>query len=156
MENISEYRSWFWVLKSWVIVYAVLLVVGILLGFGGGPSYYWSVMTIGSLIMIAPITYRNLVGGGCTLRFQMCALVKGMVAGLIFLTLSMVADFVLWSAIGTIIGWTPLAIGPVSWSLYQTWWFSSAIGGLGARIAEVRPYDGELEETLRLSIVSDK
>ncbi len=141
MENISEYRSWFWVLKSWVIVYAVLLVVGILLGFVGGPSYYWSVMAIGSLIMIVPITYRNLVGGGCSFKFQMCALVKGMVAGLIFLILSMVADFVLWGAIGTSFGWTPLGKGSVSWSFYQVWWFSGAIGGFGARIAEVRAYD---------------
>lgn len=141
MENTSEYRSWLWVLKSWVIVYAVLLVVGILLGFVGGPSYYWSVMTIGSLIMIVPITYRNLVGGSCILRFQMCALVKGMVAGLIFLILSMIADFVFWGAIGTSFGWAPLAEGPFSWSLYQVWWFSGAIGGFGARIAEVRGYD---------------
>ncbi|MCK5303590.1 MAG: hypothetical protein KAJ96_10645, partial [Candidatus Thorarchaeota archaeon] len=90
METTSEFGSWFWVLKSWIIVYAVLLVVGILFGFVGGPSYYWGVMMIGALIMITPITYRNLIGGSCSLRFQMCALVKGMVAGLIFLILSMV------------------------------------------------------------------
>jgi len=150
LENTSEYRSWFWVLKSWVIVYAVLLVAGMLLGFVGGPSYYWSVMTIGSLIMIAPITYRNLVGGGCSLRFQMCALVKGMVAGFIFLILSMIADFVLWSAIGTSIGWTPLAEGPFSWSLYQVWLFSGAIGGFGARIAEVRAYDKRVGRSITI------
>jgi len=150
LENTSELRSWFWILKSWITVYAVLLVVGILLGFVGGPSYYWSVMTIGSLIMIAPITYRNLVGGGCSLRFQMCALVKGMAAGLIFLILSMVADFILWGAIGTSFGWTPLASGSVSWSLYQVWWFSGAIGGFGARIAEVRAYDERAGRTITI------
>jgi hypothetical protein len=62
-------------------------------------------------------------------------------ARLIFLILSMVADFVLWGAIGTSFGWTPLAEGPFSWSLYRVWWFSGAIGGFGARIAEVRGYD---------------
>ena len=83
------------------------------------------------------MTYRNLVGGGCSLRFHICALVKGMLAGFVFLILAFVADMLVWQTIGSSLGWSPFALG-FSQDIYLIWLLSGTIGGFGARIVEVR------------------
>ena len=126
----------------WIGVYSILLVIGIALGNIFEPIYYWWVMLIGVPLTIAPITYKNLVGGGCSLRFQICALVKGMAAGLIFFILTMIADSLLWPNLTLSIGWDPTTLG-VAELFYQIWFFSGIIGGFGARIIEVRGYTSD-------------
>jgi hypothetical protein len=140
---IAEVKSWLWVPAVWIIVYSILLVVGIVLG----PMFYWGVMLVGVPLTIAPITYKNLVGGGCSLRFQICALVKGMAAGMIFFILTMVADSLLWPSLSISLGWNP-TIGSLVDLFYQIWFFSGIIGGIGARIIEVRGYPSGSEITI--------
>ena len=142
MSLVSEVKSWLWVPIVWVIVYSVLLVIGIALGSMFDPMYYWGVMLVGVPLTIAPITYKNLVGGGCSLRFQICALVKGMAAGLIFFALTMIADSLLWPNIALSVGWNPTTLS-VTELFYQIWFFSGIIGGFGARIIEVRGYPSD-------------
>jgi hypothetical protein len=134
---VSELASWSWILKIWVILYPIVLVSGILTGLLLGASYYWIVTIVGVPVVVIPLTYRNLVGGGCSLRFHICALVKGMLAGLAFLVLAFLADMLVWLIIGQSLGWTPttLAISP---DIYLIWLFSGTVGGFGARIVEVR------------------
>jgi hypothetical protein len=136
---VSEAKSWLWVPAIWIIVYSILLVIGIALGNMFDPMYYWGVMLIGVPITIAPITYKNLVGGGCSLRFQICALVKGMAVGMIFFVLTMVADSLLWPNLALAVGWNPTILN-MNDLFYQVWFFSGIIGGFGARIVEVRGY----------------
>ncbi len=136
---IEEVRSWLWVPAIWIVVYSVLVVVGIVVGNMFGPMYYWWTMLIGIPLTIVPTTYKNLVGGGCSLRFQICALVKGMLAGFIFFALTMVADSFLWPNLALSIGWDPTQLN-VTDLFYQVWFFSGIIGGFGARIVEVRGY----------------
>ncbi len=137
MSLISELKSWLWILKIWVPLYSVLLLLGTIVGTYLGSIYYWSAIIIGVPLVIIPMTYKNLVGGGCSIRFQICALVKGMLAGFIFLTLSILADLIIWQILGTQIGWTPFAFG-VSRDIQLIWFLSGLIGGFGARIIEVR------------------
>ncbi|MFW9913071.1 MAG: hypothetical protein ACFFEU_11400 [Candidatus Thorarchaeota archaeon] len=134
MEALAEVKSWLWIPKYWIAVYASLLIATILIG----ESYYWSVYLIGVPLAIIPITYRNLVGGGCSLRFQMCALVKGMSAGVIFMVLASAVDMLVWSSLGVNLGWSPLTNMTYISIIYQVWFLSGAIGGFGARIVEVR------------------
>ena len=115
----------------------MLLVVGILIGSLFSPLYYWWVILIGVPLIIAPVTYKSLVGGGCNLRFQICALVKGMFAGVVFLMLTMITDSLLWPNLATVLGWDPVTFS-ISEVFYQVWFFSGIIGGFGARIVEVR------------------
>ena len=91
-------------------------------------------------LAVIPITYRNLVGGGCSLRFQMCALVKGMSAGIIFMLLTSAVDMLIWSSLGASLGWSPLTNMVYVSAIYQIWFLSGAVGGMGARIMEVRGY----------------
>lgn len=133
MSLVSEVKSWLWVPAVWVVVYSILLLIGIALG----PIYYWGVMLIGVPLTIAPITYKNLVGGGCSLRFQICALVKGMFAGMIFFVLTLVADSLLWPNLTLTLGWNPVTLNATE-LFYQIWFISGIIGGIGARIIEVR------------------
>jgi hypothetical protein len=133
----TELKSWSWILKIWISLYPVLVVAGIVVGSLLNPEYYWIITIIGVPLAVIPITYRSLVGGGCSLRFHICALVKGMLAGSIFLVLAFVADLIVWQAIGTSLGWNPLSLG-ISQEVYLIWLFSGAIGGFGARIVEVR------------------
>lgn len=102
-----------------------------------GPLFYWSAIIVGVPLVVIPMTYKNLVGGGCSLRFQICALVKGMLAGFVFLALSLLADPIIWQALSVSIGWTPLTLG-ISQDIHFIWFFSGVIGGFGARIVEVR------------------
>ncbi|TFG32390.1 hypothetical protein EU528_03525 [Candidatus Thorarchaeota archaeon] len=143
MSLVSEVKSWLWVPAVWVVVYSILLIIGI----GLGPDFYWGVMLVGVPLAIAPITYKNLVGGGCSLRFQICALVKGMIAGMIFFGLTMVADSLLWPNLSLSLGWNPTTLS-VTDLFYQIWFFSGIIGGFGARIIEVRGYHTGSEITI--------
>jgi hypothetical protein len=136
LEALEEIKSWLWIPKYWIPLYVSLLIVTILVG----SPYYWAVYLIGVPLVIIPITYRNLVGGGCSLRFQMCALVKGMSAGIIFMILTSAVDMLVWSSLGVTLGWSPLANMTYVSAIYQIWFFSGAAGGIGARIAEVRGY----------------
>ncbi|MGY5875498.1 MAG: hypothetical protein RTU30_07115 [Candidatus Thorarchaeota archaeon] len=138
MEETSVFKSWLWVLQYWILVYIVVTGIAIGVGMAIGQSYYWIVVTIGAISLTAPITYRKLVGGGCSLRFQICALVKGMIAGVAFLALSLVADFILWSILEPSFGWSPLAMMQFRYTAYYIWMLGGMIGGMGARFMEVR------------------
>lgn len=96
-------------------------------------------MLIGVPIAIIPVTYKSLVGGGCSLRFQICALVKGAFAGLLFFIMTMIADSLLWPNLALSIGWNPMTLVQTD-LFYQIWFFSGIIGGFAARIVEVRGY----------------
>ncbi len=134
----SEIETWLWILKYWIVLFSILLLIGVLLGQLVGPSYYWISFLIGVPLTVIPITYCNLVGGGCSLRFQMCSLVKGMTAGVVFLFLSLAGDYYIWSIVGPFLGWSPLASTSLLAITYQLWFFSATIGGFGARIMEIR------------------
>ena len=124
-----------------------MLVVGITLGNMFSPAHYWWATLIAVPIIIAPVTYKSLVGGGCSLRFQICALVKGMFAGVVFLMLTMVVDSLLWPNLALTVGWDPTLFS-ISELFYQIWFFSGIIGGIGARIVEVRGYTPSSEITI--------
>ncbi len=147
MSLVTEVKSWLWVPAIWIAVYSVMLVVGIALGDMFSPMYYWWAMLIGVPLTIAPVTYKSLVGGGCSLRFQICALVKGSFAGIIFLMLTMVADSLLWPNLALTVGWNPTSFA-ISDMFYQIWFFSGIIGGIGARVIEVRGYTAGSEITI--------
>lgn len=98
-------------------------------------------------LVTIPVTYRMLVGGGCSLRFQICALVKGMLAGVVMLVLTSYADTVVWQALLPIVGWTPL-VSNISEMIAQVWFFSGIIGGMGARVVEVRAYNEDRPITI--------
>jgi hypothetical protein len=135
----SEIKSWFWIPAIWIGVYPLMLTIGIIIGTISAPINYWWATLITVPLIIAPVTYKSLVGGGCSLRFQICALVKGMFAGVVFLALTMVADSLLWPNLAAVVGWNPTMF-TVSDLFYQVWFFSGIIGGFGARIVEVRGY----------------
>ncbi len=120
-------------------MYPLMLAIGIVLGNAFNPIYYWWAMVIGVPLTIAPVTYKSLVGGGCSLRFQICALVKGAFAGIIFMMFSMIADSFFWPNLALTVGWNPTMFS-ISELFYQVWFFSGIIGGIGARIVEVRGY----------------
>lgn len=149
----SELETWTWILKYWVIIFPILLITGLILSQLGSPSYYWIPFVLGVPLTIIPVTYRNLVGGGCSLRLQMCALVKGMTAGIVFLFLSMAADYYIWNVLGVYLGWTPLASTFSMSIIYQLWFFSGVVGGFGARIMEVRGQSRGVDEAPRVSVL---
>ena len=151
LEALSEIRSWLWIALYWIVVYATLLLVGVSIGQAVVVTFYWGVFIIGVPLLIIPLTYRNLVGGRCSLRFQICALVKGMLAGLIFMILASAADMLVWNVLGMSLGWNPtVEIGSTS-LLYQIWFLSGTIGGMGARIVEVRGYPEGTEGPLTIA-----
>lgn len=137
MSISDELKSWSWILKIWVSLYPVLVILGIIVGTLFSPSYYWLVTIIVVPLAVIPITYRNLVGGGCSLRFQICALVKGMLAGSVLLVLALAADTIVWQVIGPSVGWSPMTFSMFQ-EIYLIWLLSGTIGGFGARIVEVR------------------
>ncbi|MFX1561565.1 MAG: hypothetical protein ACFFBL_13330 [Promethearchaeota archaeon] len=147
MSLVSEVKSWLWVPGIWVIVYSLMLAVGIVIGDMFGPIYYWWTTLLAVPLIIIPVTYKSLVGGGCSLRFQICALVKGSFAGVIFLMLTMIADSLLWPNLALTVGWNPTLFS-TSELFYQIWFFSGIIGGIGARIVEVRSYSDGSEITI--------
>jgi hypothetical protein len=137
MSIASELASWSWILKVWIVLYPIVVVSGVLAGLTLGVGYYWITTILGVPLIVIPMTYRNLVGGGCSLRFHICALVKGMLAGLVFMVLALLADQLVWQFIGQSLGWSPLTL-TISQDIYFIWFLSGAIGGFGARIVEVR------------------
>jgi hypothetical protein len=143
----TELKSWSWILKTWVILYPVLFLAGLLVGVFFNPNYYWIATIIIVPLVVIPITYRNLVGGGCSLRFHICALVKGILAGFVFLILTLIVDMIVWQFIGTGLGWNPLAT-EISQEIYFIWLFSGIAGGFGARIVEVRGQTRATEITI--------
>ena len=144
---MSEVKSWLWVPAIWIAVYSVMFFVGIALGNIFSPMYYWWAMLVGVPLVVVPVTYKSLVGGGCSLRFQICALVKGSFAGIVFLMLTIIADSLLWPNLSLAVGWNPTSFN-ISELFYQIWFFSGIIGGVGARIIEVRSYTTGSEITI--------
>ena len=124
-----------------------MLTIGIIIGNIYAPINYWWATLITVPLLIVPVTYKSLVGGGCSLRFQICALVKGSFAGVIFLALTMITDSLLWPNLVSLVGWNPTTF-TVSELFYQVWFFSGIIGGIGARIVEVRGYTATPEITI--------
>jgi hypothetical protein len=51
----------------------------------------------------------------------------------------MIADSLLWPNLALTIGWNPTSFS-TSELFYQIWFFSGIIGGIGARVIEVREY----------------
>ncbi|MHA2025285.1 MAG: hypothetical protein ACW98U_05220 [Candidatus Thorarchaeota archaeon] len=147
MSIISDIKSWLWIPAFWVVLYSLFLIVGIGVGGEFGPSFYWAVTLIGVPLTIAPITYKNLVGGGCNLQYQICGLVKGMFAGFVFMSLTMIADTIVWATLAPTLGWNPVSLS-VTEAMYYVWFFSGIIGGFGARIVEVRGYQTASEITI--------
>lgn len=146
MSLISEVKSWLWILKIWIPLYPALLFIGIIIGISIAPAFYWSSILLGVPLVVIPVTYRNLVGGGCSVRFQICALVKGMLAGAVLFLLSLLADPIIWQTLSSVVGWNPLNLGPgISENIYFVWFFSGVVGGFGARIVEVRGMHTEPE-----------
>ncbi|MFW9789258.1 MAG: hypothetical protein ACFFE2_15700 [Candidatus Thorarchaeota archaeon] len=144
---MSEVKSWLWIPAIWIVVYPVMLLFGIVLGIIFDPMSYWLATVIAVPLFIAPVTYRSLVGGGCSLRFQICALVKGTFAGIVFLFLTIIADSLVWPSLSFAVGWNPTLFS-ISELFYQIWFFSGIIGGIGARIVEVRGYTTGSEITV--------
>ncbi len=138
---INELRSWLWIVPYWILAYSVVLIVAISTSILLSPNLYWIAYLVGVPLLTIPIVYRNLVGGGCSLRFQICAFVKGAFVGLLFFVISMVVDPFVWGILQTSIGWNALAIEGFTAAIYQIWFYSGFIGGLGARIIEVRSFE---------------
>jgi len=138
MQQQTGLSTWVWVFKYWTLLYLILVSSAIMLSINNLSAYYWLVYLLIVPIVVIPSTYRNLVGGGCSLRFQICALVKGVAAGSLFLVLTGVADFLVWNTISQFFTWTPFSDARLLMSLYQILLISGMIGGIGARIMEVR------------------
>ncbi|MFQ5832253.1 MAG: hypothetical protein ACE5H4_06110 [Candidatus Thorarchaeota archaeon] len=153
MIDRSDIETWLWILKYWIVLFPILLIIGIFLGQLVGPSSYWTPFLVGVPVTVIPITYRNLVGGGCNLRFQMCSLVKGMTAGVVFLFLSVAADYYLWGLIGPFLGWSPLSWTPSMAVIHQLWFFSATVGGFGARIMEIRGHSRAVTGETAFSVI---
>lgn len=147
MSIIDDIKSWLWIPVFWVVLYTLFLWIGIGVGNEFGPIFYWAVILIGVPLTIAPITYKNLIGGGCNLKYQICSLVKGMFAGFVFMSLTMIADSLVWSGLSATIGWNPVTLS-ISEAMYYVWFFSGILGGFGARIVEVRGYQPHNEITI--------
>lgn len=141
MSIVQEIQTWLWVPGYWLLAYSVLSVVAIGAGMMGWSSLYWLIFLVGVPLIIIPATYRSLIGTGCSVRFQICALVKGMLAGFIFFAMTMFADIVIWSFLGSSFGWSPLIDTLTSRWVYQVWLYSGFLGGIGARVIEVRMLD---------------
>ena len=147
MSLLADIKSWLWIPVFWVVLYSVFLIGGIGVGGEFGPPFYWAVTLVGVPLTIAPITYKNLVGGGCSLKYQICALVKGMFAGFVFMSLTMVADAMVWASLAPMLGWSPVNLS-ITEAMYYVWFFSGIVGGFGARIVEVRGYQSPGEITI--------
>jgi len=59
----------------------------------------------------------------------------------------MIADSLVWPNLALSIGWNPTTLN-VTELFYQVWLFSGIIGGIGARIIEVRGYTSGSEITI--------
>ncbi|MFW9927182.1 MAG: hypothetical protein ACFFDM_10500 [Candidatus Thorarchaeota archaeon] len=147
MSITEDIKSWLWIPAFWIVLYVLFLWIGVSIGSEFGPIFYWAVTLIGVPLTIAPITYKNLVGGGCNLKYQICALVKGMFAGFVFMSLTMITDAIVWSSLSVSVGWNPVSLS-ISEAMYYIWFFSGILGGFAARIVEVRGYQPSNEITI--------
>ncbi len=138
MSYINDIKSWLWVPVYWIIIYGMTLVTGIAVGLLVAPEMYWIAAMAIVLLLVVPITYRHLVGGGCSLRFQICALVKGALVGMIYFFVAITLDPLVWGFLQSYMGWNALYLPTFSSLLYQIWFYAGIIGGFGARIVEVR------------------
>jgi len=138
MTFIDDIKSWLWVPFFWAVIYLTMLTVGITVGMYIAPDLYWFASMAVVLVLVAPITYRNLVGGGCSLKYQICALVKGALVGMIYFVVAMIIDPVVWGLLAPSVGWNALQLPTFSSILYQVWFYAGIFGGFGARIVEVR------------------
>ncbi|MGQ4870472.1 MAG: hypothetical protein ACP6IT_01385 [Candidatus Thorarchaeota archaeon] len=75
---------------------------------------------------------------GCSLRFHICPLVKGILAGIMMFVMTVVADWTLNLLPAQNALWPVLYASAPIRDPNQIWWSSGAGGGLLARIAEVR------------------
>ncbi|MEM2143194.1 MAG: hypothetical protein QXS20_07245 [Candidatus Thorarchaeota archaeon] len=129
--------SWTWIPVHWIVVYSTLNLASMILEAMTGTDHYLQVMTIGIPVLVAPVVYRRLAGGACSLRFHVCAFMKGLLVGVLLVVQSVGADLVLGTYLGVavILGLS----SPRSETLvYGIWLISALIGGLGARVSEVR------------------
>jgi hypothetical protein len=131
----QELKTWSWIPKYWIGVYSILIIGFVLASFVLSGLSLNTAYTLGVILLVAPLTYRKLVGGGCSLRFRVCALMKGVFAGSIMMILTFLADGALSSSIPIITD--ALAIS-FSADIYLVWLFAGLIGGFAARIIEVR------------------
>ncbi len=139
--NLSDepyYKTWLWIPKVWLITYVVAVLASFFSVQIFGPRSYR--MAIGLVVfgLGIPLTFKSLVGVGCDVRFQICALVKGMIAGGAFLLLTFIADPLTWSVISQLVAWTPLSDPIELWSIQQVWIFTGLFGGFAARVVEVK------------------
>jgi hypothetical protein len=137
VEKARSFDTWLWIPELWVVLYVLLTIVAYFSIILIGHDLYWLVFTIGVPIAIVPATYRNLVGGACSLRFRICGLVKGILAGLVFMSFSVLADIIVRSFATPIIGWGPPSFDQFGLSPYYVWFIGALIGGFAARISEV-------------------
>lgn len=138
MSFINDIKSWLWVPFYWVIIYGTTLAAGIAIGVFLSPELYWIAAMAVVLVLVIPITYRHLVGGGCSLKYQVCALVKGALVGMIYFFVALALDPVVWSVLQSYVGWNALSLPMFSSFLYQIWFYAGILGGFGARIVEVK------------------
>ena len=148
---ISEIKSWLWIPKFWIPLYLILNVIGIGLGATGFVSMYWIVYLILVPLVVIPVTYRSLIGGGCSLRFQICALEKGVNAGVMFLLLTFIVDFYLWGVLSPLVGVSLSLVSLNIPDLYMIWLLSGIVGGMGARVIEVRGYSNIDEDSITIA-----
>jgi len=138
VQKARSFDTWLWIPELWLLLYSLLTIVAYASTILIGHELYWLVFTIGVPIVIVPATYRNLVGGGCTLRFRLCGLVKGILAGLVFVSMSFLADMLVRSFITPAIGWGPPSFDQLGLNPYYIWFIGAVIGGFAARVSEVR------------------
>lgn len=148
---ISEIKSWLWIPKFWIPLYVILNVIGIGLAAMSFISMYLIVYLILVPLVVIPVTYRSLVGGGCSLRFQICALVKGINAGVILLILTSVVDFYLWGVLSPLAGVNLSLVSLHMPDLYLIWLIGGFVGGMGARVIEVRGYSNIDEDSITIA-----
>ena len=138
MQMTHTPNTWSWIPISWLVLYPIVTILGYVASIVLRQEPFAMILLAGLPIVVAVTTYRNLVGGGCTLRFQVCALVKGIIAGVIFVLLSFVADVVVWEAIGVAVGLNLVAYGQLGIVSYYAWFLGALVGGFAARVSEVR------------------
>jgi len=138
MTFIDDIRSWLWVPIYGIIIYGAMLLFGITIGVLVAPEFYWIASMTIVLVLVAPVTYRNLVGGGCSLKYQVCALVKGAMVGMMYFVVAMIVDPPIWNLLQPTIGWNAMLLPTFTSSLYLVWFFAGIFGGFGARIVEVK------------------
>ncbi len=136
--DMSTVRSWSWIIEYWSVIYCVLFITGMIFAVLSSSAYYVTTQMIVILVTMTPLTYIRLVRGGCTIRFRICALVKGLIVGITLLVLSITTDLILWAVFGPAIQWFYIRDTQTANRIYQMWFLSGVVGGLAARIAEVR------------------